>query len=88
MLDLKLGIAMNNLYKNKITKRLDAMDTAELKKSWLILKEISYQKDTPVINDKKRLGQQLANGIRQLDNGEGTDFAIFINGIKKRYGKG
>lgn len=79
---------MSNLYKNKITKRLDAMDTAELKKAWLILKEISNKNDIPVITDKKGLEHQLANGIRQLDNGEGTDFAVFISGIKKKYGKG
>jgi len=45
---------MNNLlYKDKIAKRLNAMDTAELKQAWLILKEIGGGKKMPVIADKK-----------------------------------
>ena len=64
------------------------MDAGTLKQAWLILKEIGTKKKLPVISDKKKLESQLAKGIQQLDNGEGTDFGSFIGDLKKKYGKG
>jgi hypothetical protein len=76
------------LYKKKISKSLDTMDAGTLKQAWLILKEIGSKKSIPAISDKKKLESQLAKGIQQLDNGEGTDFGSFIGGLKRKYGEG
>lgn len=76
------------LYKKRISKSLDAMDTEKLKQAWLILREIGAEKNMPVTSNKKKLEHQLAKGIRQLDNGEGTDFPSFVGSLKKKYGNG
>jgi len=76
------------LYKKKIAESLNTMDAAELKQAWLILKEIGPGKKIPAINDKKELEKKLSKGIQQLDNGEGSDFGLFIGSLKKKYGKG
>lgn len=75
------------LYKKKIAESLEIMDTKELKQAWLILKEIGSEKNISPA-DKKNLEKKLSKGIRQLDNGEGTDFPSFIARVKKKYGKG
>ena len=73
--------------KNKITKSLDVMDVDELKQAWIVLKEINAQKNRPAIaTNKKVLELQLASGIAQLNNGEGTDFTEFIGTMKAKYG--
>ncbi len=73
--------------KSKIFKRIDTMDASELKQAWLILKEISAQKEV-IINtaERKTLEHNLATGIEQLDKGQGTNFQTFIGSIKKKYG--
>jgi hypothetical protein len=75
------------LYKKKISESLQKMNADELKQAWLILEEIGREKKSPVIGNKKKLEGQLARGMMQLDNGEGTDFGSFINEAKKKYGK-
>ena len=77
---------MSVALKNKIAKRLNVMDTAELKQAWVLINEIGPGKKIPVIADKTKLEQQLAKGINQLDNGEGTDMHSFVTGLKKKYG--
>lgn len=77
---------MSVTLKNKIAKRLSVMDTAELKQAWLLISEIGAGKKIPVIADKAKLEHKLAKGIKQLDNGEGTDMNLFIKGLKKKYG--
>ena len=77
---------MSTALKNKITQRLSKMDAAELKQAWLIINEIGQDKRMPVITDKTKLEQQLAKGIKQLDNGEGTDMHSFVTDLKKKYG--
>lgn len=84
---IKSGSMSSVVYKNKITKHLSGMDATTLKKAWLILKEISTEKTPPVITDKQTLEHQLSRGIRQLDNGEGTEFSSFIKELKKRHGR-
>ena len=76
---------MSIVLKKRISKSLEVMNTMELKQAWLILKEIGANKNTPVITDKKKLEQQLADGISQLDKGKGTDFSEFLGGLKKKY---
>ena len=69
--------------KSKINKSINTMDTEELKQAWLILKEISAQKDIAIIPvQKKELEQKINNGIQQLENGEGTDFYAFVGSLK------
>ena len=75
------------LYKKKIAESIEVMDADKLKHAWLILKEIGSEKKIPVVANKKKLEKQLSKGIRQLDNGEGTDFPSFIYRLKKKYGK-
>ncbi len=76
------------LYKKRISKSLDAMDADKLKQAWLILKEIGAEKNISVTASKKKIDHQLAKGIRQLDNGEGTNFTSFLAGVKKKYSNG
>ncbi len=76
-----------SIYKRKITKSLEAMTADELKRAWLILKELGTSQKTPHINDKKKLEGRLAAGIRQLDKGKGTGFPAFLREIKKKYGR-
>lgn len=75
-------------YKKKINESLDAMSQAELQQAWLLLKEIIPGKRIPPVNNKIELERKLATGIQQLDNGEGKDFRTYLNGLKKKYGKG
>lgn len=75
------------LYKRKISQSLDNLDAKKLKQAWLILKEIVSNEKMPALIDKKKLESQLAKGIQQLDNGEGTSMGSFITGLKKRYSK-
>ena len=37
--------------------------------------------------DELAIDAQIAKGIEQLDNGEGTDFGIFLNEMQAGYGK-
>ncbi len=77
----------NLLYKRKISESLDGLDDDMLKQAWLILQEIKPKKIPPV-EKKKELETKLKKGIRQLDNGEGTDMGSFIKGLKRKYGQG
>lgn len=73
--------------KKKIAKRLDVMDINELKQAWLVLKAINTPENKSLIpTNKKVLALQLANGIAQLNKGEGTDFNEFIGSMKTKYG--
>lgn len=72
--------------KSKINKSISTMDTEELKQTWLILKEISAQKQIAIIPvQKKKLEQKINKGIQQLDNGKGTDFHVFVESLKIKY---
>jgi len=75
-------------YKRKITESLNTMTSGELKEAWLVFKEIATAKKIPLIHDKKDLEKKLSEGIQQLDNGEGSDFGSFLNGLKKKYANG
>ncbi len=74
--------------KIKISKSLDVMDANELKQAWIVLKEINAQKNrTSLVTNKKAVELQLANGIAQLDKGEGSDFKEFIDDMRNKYGR-
>jgi len=77
---------MSTTLKNKIVQRLSKMDAAELKRTWLIINEMSPERKIPAIADKAKLEYQLAKGIQQLDNGEGADMRSFVTSLKKKYG--
>lgn len=73
--------------KNKIHKSLEQMDADQLKSAWLILKALSNQQkyvNTKINEDA--VNAQIAKGIEQLDNGEGTDLSVFLNEMQARYG--
>lgn len=73
--------------KSKIHKSLEQMDASQLQAAWLILKALSNQQkyaNTKV--DELAVHAQIAKGIKQLDNGEGTDFGIFLNEMQAAYG--
>ena len=74
-------------YRKKISASLDVMNEKELKMAWLILKEIISEKKPPVVGNKKELDKKLLEAMRQMENGEGTDFGEFITEMKKKYGK-
>ncbi|MEP6596076.1 MAG: hypothetical protein ABJA71_09010 [Ginsengibacter sp.] len=74
--------------KNKIHKSLEQMDVDQLKSAWLILQALSnQQKYAGRKVNKAAVDAQIANGIEQLDNGEGTGFRIFLNELQASYGK-
>jgi hypothetical protein len=74
--------------KNKINKSLEEMDPVYLKSAHLILKElVNQQKYANIKVDKNAVDAKIAKGIQQLDNGEGTDFGIFLNEMQANYGK-
>lgn len=66
--------------KNKIHKTLNKMDPGQLQSAWQILQTLSNQQKYANIKvDELSLEKQITTGIRQLDNGEGTDFVAFLN---------
>jgi hypothetical protein len=73
--------------KSKIHKSLDQMDASQLKSAWLILKALSNQQKYAGIKvDENTIDTKIIKGIAQLDNGEGTDFGLFLNEIQAGYG--
>ncbi len=74
--------------KNKINKSLDALDVPYLQSAHLILKElVNQQKYENIPVDKDAVDAKIVKGIRQLDDGEGTDFGIFLKEMQAQYGK-
>ena len=74
--------------KNKINKSLEEMNPAYLKSAHIIIKElVNQQKYTNIKIDKNSVDSKIAKGLQQLDNGEGTDFGIFLNEMQASYGK-
>ncbi len=72
---------------NKINKSLQQMDASQLHSAWLILKAFSnQQKYANTKIDQLAVNSQIVKGIEQLDNGEGTDFGIFLNEMQAGYG--
>lgn len=73
--------------KEKISKGLEQLSDEQLKSTYLVVTELGNQ-NTIVVEQPERnaLEKKLAKGIEQLNNGEGTDFAPFLQRIKKRYG--
>ncbi len=73
--------------KNKIHKTLEKMDADQLRSALNILQAFSnQQKYSEIQVDKLALDKQIAIGIKQLDNGEGTDFSTFLNEMQADYG--
>ncbi len=72
--------------KNEIYKHLEQMNATQLQSAWLILKALSnQQKYTNTKTDELVVDVQIAKGIEQLDNGEGTDFGIFLKEMQTSY---
>jgi hypothetical protein len=74
--------------KNKIAKSLNELDEAHLKQVYNILKEIMHQQGYSKIKvDKELVDKKINNGIQQLNNGEGTDFRLFLNEMQESYAR-
>lgn len=74
--------------KNKINKRLDELDASYLQSAHLILKElVNQQKYENIAIDKNAVDAKIVKGTKQLDDGEGTDFGMFLKEMQASYGK-
>ena len=74
--------------KSKIAKSLDEMDEVHLKHAYDLLKQLVQQQKFSNINvDRKAINYKIDKGIEQLNNGEGTDFGIFLNEMREKYAK-
>lgn len=74
--------------RNKIAKRLEELDKAQLESAYLFIKELGNQeKLNGLAFDKTATDEKIKRGLQQLNNGEGTDFGLFLNEMKARYGK-
>lgn len=74
--------------KNKINKSQDELDASYLQSAHLVLKElVNQQKYENIAIDKNAVDAKIVKGIKQLDDGEGTDFGVFLKEMQARYGK-
>ena len=74
--------------KIKITKSLDEMDETHLKHAYEILRQIvQQQKYANIKIDKQLVDSKINKGIEQLDNGERSDFKLFLNEMQEKYAK-
>lgn len=75
------------ILKNKIYKSLEEMDAVHLQSAYQIFKEfVNQQKYANIKVEEDLVEKKIARGINELDNGEGSDFGLFINEVNKRYG--
>ncbi len=66
--------------KNKINKSLEEMDANHLQSAHFILRElVNQQKFANAKVDNSLVDTKITKGIKQLNNGEGTDFGLFLN---------
>jgi len=74
--------------KNKINKSLEELDGSYLQSAHVILKElVNQQKYENVAVDKNEVDARIVKGIKQLDDGEGVDFEMFLKEMQASYGK-
>ena len=77
-----------NALKIKINKSLKELNVSNLQSAYLILKELVNQQNYADFKvDKKAIDTKIARGIQELNNGEGTDFMLFLNEMQGSYGK-
>jgi len=74
--------------KDKINKRLEELDAKHLQSAHFIIKELVNQQKYSAIKNNKSINEaKIARGIYQLDNGEGTEFSLFLNEMQAKYGR-
>ena len=74
--------------KNKRNKSLEEMDAQQLEAAYFLLNElVNQQKLSMHFFDKVDVDTKISEGIKQLNNGEGTDFRSFLNEMQVSYGK-
>ena len=74
--------------KNKINKSLEKLDSSYLQSAYVILKELVNQQNYEnVAVDKNEVDASIVKGIKQLDDGEGVDFEMFLKEMQASYGK-
>lgn len=74
--------------KSKIYKSLDEMDDGQLQSAYRMFREIINQQRYAGIKVERDLAEKkIAQGIKELDNDEGTDFRLFLKEAGKSYGR-
>lgn len=74
------------ILKNKIYKSLEEMDAAHLQSAYQIFREfVNQQKYANIKVQKDIVEKQIVKGINQLDNGEGSDFRLFLKEASEHY---
>lgn len=67
---------------NKSNKSLEEMDATHLQYAYSVLKEIANQQKYANIKvGKEIIDSKIAKGVQELDNGDGTDLRLFLNGL-------
>jgi hypothetical protein len=78
---------VDSVLKNKIYKSLEELDAIHLQSAYQILKElVNQQKYGSITVENDEVERKIAIGIKQLDNGEGTNFRVFLDEMKASYG--
>ncbi len=75
----------NKAIKQKIHESIETFNTEELKSAYLVLQGIK-NRNTNIELNKKYVDDSIKVGLNQLEKGEGTEFALFLNETKAKYG--
>lgn len=76
------------ILKNKIYKSIEEMDAVHLQSAYQIFREFAnQQKYANVKVEKDLIERKITRGIKELDNGEGSDFGLFLRKANKSYGR-
>lgn len=82
----KINVMSTKEIRTKIEKSLDSTSNQQLQLAWLVLKELgNRQQFEETDDDKQLLDEKIAEGLQQLDNGEGSDFGQFLNELEVKY---
>jgi hypothetical protein len=77
----------NTALKNKIYKSIEEMDPVHLQSAYQILREIiTQQKYAQITVEKDFIDGKIEEGLKQVDNGEGSDFGVFLKEMNIKYG--
>ncbi len=75
----------NKAIKQKIHESIETLNSEELKSAYLVLQGIK-NRNTKIDTDKEIVKEKIQVGINQLEKGQGSDFASFLNEAKAKYG--
>lgn len=75
----------NKAIKQKIQESIETLNSEELKSAYLVLQGIK-NRNTKIDTDKEIVKEKIQIGINQLEEGQGSNFALFLNEAKAKYG--